>query len=255
LRYPLIDGQGNFGSVDGDPPAAMRYTEVRLSPVAEELLQDLDKKTVDFVSNFDNTLKEPVVLSAKIPNLLLNGSSGIAVGMATNIPPHNLNELVDACIKIIDNPDISLKELLTIIEGPDFPTGGIIVGEEGIKEAYEKGRGKITLRGKVVIENKEGKENIIITELPYQVNKANLVEKIANLSQNNRIIGIKSVRDESDRKGIRIVIETSRRMDTQVILNQLYRYTPLQVVFGIILLALADFLWGLVEESPSSCIA
>ncbi|MCD6231971.1 DNA gyrase subunit A [Candidatus Aerophobetes bacterium] len=240
LRYPLIDGQGNFGSVDGDPPAAMRYTEVRLSPVAEELLQDLDKKTVDFVSNFDNTLKEPVVLPAKIPNLLLNGSSGIAVGMATNIPPHNLNELVDACIKIIDNPDISLKELLTIIEGPDFPTGGIIVGEEGIKEAYEKGRGKITLRGKVVIENKEGKENIIITELPYQVNKANLVEKIANLSQNNRIIGIKSVRDESDRKGIRIVIETSRRMDTQVILNQLYRYTPLQVVFGIILLALVD---------------
>lgn len=240
LRYPLIDGQGNFGSVDGDPPAAMRYTEIKLSSEAEELLQDLDKETVDFIPNFDNSLKEPVVLPAKIPNLLLNGSSGIAVGMTTNIPPHNLNELVNACIKIIDNPDLSLKELLKIIEGPDFPTGGIILGKEGIEEAYEKGRGKIILRGKTIIESKEDKETIIITEIPYQVNKANLVEKIVNLSQNNRITGIKSVRDESDRKGIRIVIEVSRRVNAQIVLNQLYKYTPLQITFGIILLALVE---------------
>jgi len=240
LRYPLVDGQGNFGSVDGDPPAAMRYTEVRLSSKAEELLQDLDKETVDFVPNFDNSLKEPVVLPAKMPNLLLNGSSGIAVGMTTNIPPHNLNELVSACIKVIDNPDLSLKELLKIIKGPDFPTGGIILGEQGIEEAYEKGRGKIILRGKTIIERKEDKETIIITEIPYQVNKANLVEKIANLSQNNRITGIKSVRDESDRKGIRIVIEVSRRVDAQIVLNQLHKYTPLQITFGIILLALVE---------------
>jgi len=240
LRYPLVDGQGNFGSVDGDPPAAMRYTEIKLSSKAEELLQDLDKETVDFVPNFDNSLKEPVVLPAKMPNLLLNGSSGIAVGMTTNIPPHNLNELVSACIKVIDNPDLSLKELLKIIKGPDFPTGGIILGEQGIEEAYEKGRGKIILRGKAIIESKEDKETIIITEIPYQVNKANLVEKIVNLSQNNRITGIKSVRDESDRKGIRIVIEVSRRVNAQIVLNQLYKYTPLQITFGIILLALVE---------------
>jgi len=240
LRYPLVDGQGNFGSVDGDPPAAMRYTEIKLSSKAEELLQDLDKETVDFVPNFDNSLKEPMVLPAKIPNLLLNGSSGIAVGMTTNIPPHNLNELVNASIKVIDNPDLSLKELLKIIKGPDFPTGGIIIGEQGIEEAYEKGRGKIILRGKATIESKEDKETIIITEIPYQVNKANLVEKIVNLSQNNRIIGIKSVRDESDRKGIRIVIEVSRRVDAQIVLNQLYKYTSLQITFGIILLALVE---------------
>jgi len=240
LRYPLVDGQGNFGSIDGDPPAAMRYTEVKLSSTAEELLQDLDKETVDFVPNFDNSLKEPVVLPAKIPNLLLNGSSGIAVGMTTNIPPHNLSELVNACIEVINNPNISLKELLEIIKGPDFPTGGIILGEQGIEEAYEKGRGKITLRGKAIIESKEDKETIIITEIPYQVNKANLVEKIVNLSQNNRITGIKSVRDESDRKGLRIVIEISRRVNAQIVLNQLYKYTPLQITFGIILLALVE---------------
>ena len=240
LRYPLIDGQGNFGSVDGDPPAAQRYTEVRLSPIAEELLQDLDKETVDFVPNFDNSLKEPSILPAKLPNLLLNGSAGIAVGMATNIPPHNLRELVDGLIKMIENPQISLDELLEVIKGPDFPTGGSILGKEGIKKAYEEGKGKIILRGRVALENTDRSENIVITELPYQVNKAKLVEEIAELAQNDRIRGIKSVRDESDKGGIRVVIELSRGAPTDVVLNQLYKYTPLQTTFGIILLALAD---------------
>ena len=240
LRYPLVDGQGNFGSVDGDPAAAQRYTEVRLSAIAEEMLEDLDKETVDFVPNFDNSLKEPSVLPAKIPNLLLNGSSGIAVGMATNIPPHNLSELVDGLVKVIENPQISLEELLKIIKGPDFPTGGIILRRDGIEKAYEKGKGKIILRGKVDIENADGGENIIITELPYQVNKAKLVEEIAELAQNDKIKGIRNVRDESDKGGIRVVIELSRGASAEVILNQLYKYTSLQITFGIIMLALVD---------------
>jgi len=240
LRYPLIDGQGNFGSVDGDPAAAQRYTEVRLSAIAEEMLEDLDKETVDFVPNFDNSLKEPSVLPAKLPNLLLNGSSGIAVGMATNIPPHNLSELVDGLVKVIENPQISLEELLKIIKGPDFPTGGIILRRDGIEKAYEKGKGKIILRGKVDMENADGGENIIITELPYQVNKAKLVEEIAELAQNDKIKGIRNVRDESDKGGIRVVIELSRGASAKVILNQLYKYTSLQITFGIIMLALVD---------------
>jgi len=240
LRYPLIDGQGNFGSIDGDPAAAMRYTEVRLSPIAEEMLQDLDKETVDFVPNFDNSLKEPSLLPAKLPNLLLNGSSGIAVGMATNIPPHNLTELMDGLIEMVENPQISLEELLGIIKGPDFPTGGIIMGKDGIKKAYEEGRGKIILRGKGGMENVDGKENLVITELPYQVNKSKLVEEIADLAQSDKIRGIKNVRDESDKGGIRVVVELSRGASGEVILNQLYKHTSLQITFGIIILALVN---------------
>ena len=240
LRYPLIDGQGNFGSIDGDPPAAMRYTEMRLSAIAEELLEDLDKETVNFVPNFDNFLEEPVVLPAKFPNLLLNGSSGIAVGMATNIPPHNLGELIDGCIKMIENPEITVNELLEVIKGPDFPTGGIILEEKGIQEAYEKGKGKIILRGRAQIKEEEGKEKIIIQEIPYQVNKTKLIEKIADLAEEEKIKGIKAVRDESDKMGIRVVVELSRLAHPEVVLNQLYKYTPLQITFGIILLALVD---------------
>ncbi len=238
LRYPLVDGQGNFGSVDGDPPAAMRYTEVRLSLITWEMLEDLDKDTVDFLPNFDNSLKEPLVLPAKIPNLLLNGSSGIAVGMATNIPPHNLSELVDACIRMIEDSQISIDELLKIVRGPDFPTGGIIIGTREIKSAYRSGKAKIILRGKANVETTPDRESIVITELPYQVNKAKLIETIAQLSSNNRIKGIKSLRDESDKKGIRIVIGLSRTTSAEVILNQLYKYTPLQTTFGVILLAI-----------------
>lgn len=240
LRYPLIGGQGNFGSTDGDPPAAMRYTEVKLTPLAEEMLEDLDKETVDFAPNFDDSLQEPSLLPAKVPALLLNGSSGIAVGMATNIPPHNLSELIDACIKMIDNPEVSLEEIIDIIKAPDFPTGGIIVGLRAVKTAYREGRGKIILRGKASIETKDGKERIIITELPYQVNKARLVEIIADSSQNNRIRGIRTLRDESDRKGTRVVVDLVRGMNGEIVLNQLYKYTPLQTTFGVILLALVD---------------
>ncbi|MCD6318694.1 DNA gyrase subunit A [Candidatus Aerophobetes bacterium] len=240
LRYPLIDGQGNFGSIDGDPPAAMRYTEVRLSSIAEELLEDLDKGTVDFIPNFDNSLEEPVVLPAKFPNLLLNGSSGIAVGMATNIPPHNLGELIDGCVRMIEHPQITVNELLEVIKGPDFPTGGIILKEKGIEEAYEKGRGKIVLRGKAQIKEEGGKEKIIIQEIPYQVNKTKLIEKIADLAGEEKIKGIKAVRDESDKMGIRVVVELSRLANPEVVLNQLYKYTPLQITFGIIFLALVD---------------
>ncbi len=240
LRYPLIEGQGNFGSTDGDPPAAMRYTEVKLTPLAEEMLEDLDKETVDFAPNFDDSLQEPSLLPAKVPALLLNGSSGIAVGMATNIPPHNLSDLIDACIKMIDNPEVSLEEIIDIIKAPDFPTGGIIVGLRAVKTAYREGRGKITLRGKASIEAKDGKERIIITELPYQVNKARLVEIIADSSQNNRIRGIRTLRDESDRKGTRVVVDLVRGMSGEIVLNQLYKYTPLQTTFGVILLALVD---------------
>jgi len=239
LRYPMVDGQGNFGSVDGDPPAAMRYTEARLTPLAMEMLQDLKKDTVDFIPNYDETLTEPVVLPGKFPNLLCNGASGIAVGMATNIPPHNLNE-VAAAIKIcIDNPEVTLDELIKIIPGPDFPTGGIITGIEEIRRAYATGRGRIKLRGRLGVEPLKGsRESIIITEIPYIVNKTKLLEDIAALVNHKKITGISDLRDESDREGMRIVIELKRGEVARVIINQLYKKTQLQVTFGIILLSL-----------------
>jgi DNA gyrase subunit A len=239
LGHPLVDGQGNFGSVDGDPPAAMRYNEVKLSSITQELLEDLDKETVDFQPNFDGSLEEPTILPAKLPNLLLNGSSGIAVGMATNIPPHNLGEVVDACVKMIEEREVSLDELIRIVKGPDFPTGGEILGQEGMERAYKSGKAKITLRGKVTVTTLKERDCLIIDELPYLVNKAKLVELIAELAQNNRIKGIKNLRDESDKGGIRVVIELSRGTAAQIVLNQLFQYTPLQITFGIILLALA----------------
>ncbi len=241
LRYPLIDGQGNFGSLDGDAPAAMRYTEARMTPIAEELLQDLDKDTVDFMPNFDESLQEPKVLPSMLPNLLVNGSSGIAVGMATNIPPHNLNEVVDALVVLIDKPEIKIEDLIKIVKGPDFPTGAIIYGEEGIDEAYRSGRGRIVIRARANVESiRGGKNNIIITEIPYMVNKANLIEKIAELVNEKKIEGITEVRDESDKDGLRIVIELKRDAQETVILNQLYRHTQMQVTFGVIMLALVD---------------
>jgi DNA gyrase subunit A len=242
LRYPLVDGQGNFGSQDGDPPAAMRYTEIRMDEIASELLADLEKETVDFIPNYDGTLQEPSILPAKIPNLMINGSSGIAVGMATNIPPHNLREVIDATIALIKNPSISIDELINIIPGPDFPTAGIIHGREGIKSAYRTGRGTLQLRARAFIEKtgKGDKERIIVSELPYQVNKARLIEKIAELTQERKIEGISDLRDESDRDGIRIVIELKRDKISQVILNQLYQRTQLQITFGIIMLALVN---------------
>jgi len=236
MRYPLIDGQGNFGSLDGDSPAAMRYTEVRLSKIAEELLEDIDKETVEFVPNFDDSLFEPSVLPAKLPNLLINGSSGIAVGMATNMPPHNLGEIVDGIIKVIENPEIGIEELMKYVKGPDFPTGGVILGDEELKKAYLTGRGTITIRGKTKIE----KNKIIITELPYQVNKSRLVENIAECIKNRKIEGITSLRDESDREGIRIVLELSENVDANIILNRLFKFTQLQSTFGIINLALVN---------------
>ena len=242
LRYPLIDGQGNFGSQDGDPAAAMRYTEVRTSEVAGELLADIEKETVDFLPNYDGTLQEPSILPAKIPNLLINGSSGIAVGMATNIPPHNLKEVIDGIIAHMKNPAISVDELLSIIPGPDFPTSGLIHGREGIRAAYRTGRGTLQVRARAFIEKtgKGDKECIIVSELPYQVNKARLIEKIAELAQEKKIDGIADLRDESDREGIRIVIELKRDKIAEVILNQLYQRTQMQVTFGIIMLALVD---------------
>lgn len=240
-RYPLIDGQGNFGSIDGDPPAAMRYTEARLSPIAEEMLADIEKNTVDFIPNYDNSTSEPKVLPTKIPNLLINGSQGIAVGMATSIPPHNLGEVVDALILLIDNPNASLDEIMEVLPGPDFPTGGIIVGVSGIKEAYATGKGKITVRALATVESsKSGKESIVITEIPYLVNKANLIESIARLVQEKKIEGISDLRDESDREGMRIVIELKKGEHAQVILNQLYKHVQLQDSFSIINLALVD---------------
>jgi DNA gyrase subunit A len=239
LRYPLIDGQGNFGSVDGDFPAAQRYTEVRLTPLAGEILRDLDKGTVDFVPNYDGSLKEPLSLPALLPNLLINGASGIAVGMATHIPPHNLREVVEGTIRLIDNPEVSVEELMKVIPGPDFPTGGRIFGKEGIREAYTKGRGQIILRARFEIEEtKGGKEAIIITEIPYQVNKANLIAKIADLVREKKIEGISDLRDESDREGMRILIELKRGEIPEVVLNHLYLHTSLQVTFGAIMLAL-----------------
>ncbi len=241
LRYPLVDGQGNFGSVDGDAPAAMRYTEARMARIAEEMLRDLEKETVPFAPNFDDSLQEPTVLPAAIPNLLINGSSGIAVGMATNIPPHNLGEVVEAIIAQIDNPQISIPELMQYIKGPDFPTGAIIYGADGIREAYETGRGKVTMRGRAVVEEqKGGRYSLVITELPFQVNKAALIEKIAALVHNKKIQGISDLRDESDKDGLRIVVELRKDAVPQVVLNQLYKHSQLQETFGIIMLALVD---------------
>ncbi|MCD6408449.1 DNA gyrase subunit A, partial [bacterium] len=240
LRYPLIEGQGNFGSIDGDPPAAMRYTEARLAPISMEILADIDKETVEMMPNFDESLMEPVVLPSKVPNLLINGSSGIAVGMATNIPPHNLSEVVDALIKVIDNPDITIEEIMEVLPGPDFPTGGMICGREGIKKAYTTGKGIIILRGKVEIEEEKGRQNIIIKEIPYEVNKASLVEHIARLVEENKIGGVSEVRDESDKEGMRIVLEVKRGENVDIIINQLYKHTQLQTSYGIINLALVN---------------
>jgi DNA gyrase subunit A len=242
LRYPLVDGQGNFGSVDGDAAAAMRYTEIRLTRLAHEMLEDLDKETVDHAPNYDETLTEPSVLPAKIPNLLINGSSGIAVGMATNIPPHNLTEIINATVALIDNADISTKELMTSLPGPDFPTSGIIHGRQGIKDAYRTGRGIIKLRARAMIEKdrRTGRESIIVTEIPYQVNKARLIEKVSDLMREKRIEGIQYIRDESDREGMRIVIALKKDEISGVVLNQLYAYTQMEATFGIILLAIVN---------------
>ncbi len=242
LRYPLVDGQGNYGSMDGDPPAAMRYTEARLTKLAEEMLADIDKETVDFVPNYDESRVEPVVLPAKVPNLLINGAGGIAVGYATNIPTHNLAEVIDGLLMLLENPDVTVAQLMKKIPGPDFPTAGFIYGTEGIKKAYETGRGLLTLRAKVNIESDErtDRERLIVTEIPYQVNKANLIEKIAELVQDRRIEGIADLRDESDRDGVRIVIELKRGEIPLVVLNNLYKHTQLQTTFGVIMLALVN---------------
>lgn len=251
LRDPLIDGQGNFGSIDGDPPAAMRYTECRLEKLSETLLNDIDKETVDFQDNYDGSKREPVVLPARFPNLLVNGSGGIAVGMATNIPPHNLGEVIAGCVAMIDNPDISLEDIMEIIPGPDFPTGGIILGRSGIRSAYETGRGSVVMRAKVDIETiRNDREAIIVTEVPYQVNKASMIEKMAELVRDKRIEGISDLRDESDRDGYRVVIELKRDAVAEVVLNQLYRYTPLQTSFGCNIVALnggKPILMGLMD--------
>ncbi|HJB68798.1 MAG TPA: DNA gyrase subunit A [Candidatus Fournierella excrementigallinarum] len=239
MRYPLVDGQGNFGSVDGDPPAAYRYTEARMSRMAMELLTDIDKDTVDFGPNFDETKKEPTVLPSRFPNLLVNGSTGIAVGMATNIPPHNLGEVIDGAVALIQDPDIDLAGLMEHIKGPDFPTGGVIMGRSGIRAAYATGKGKITLRGRAEIEEKKnGRFQIVVTEIPYMVNKARLIESIADLVKDKRIEGISDLNDESNRHGMRIVIELKKEANPQVVLNQLYRYTQLQDTVGVNLLAL-----------------
>ena len=239
LRYPLVDGQGNFGSVDGDPPAAYRYTEARMSKIAVDMMTDIEKNTVDFVPNFDESKQEPSVLPSRIPNLLVNGSTGIAVGMATNIPPHNLREIVDGIVCLIDNPEAELPQLMEHIKGPDFPTGGIIMGRSGIRAAYATGRGKITLRGRAEIEEKKnGRFQIIITEIPYMVNKAKMIENIADLVKEKRIEGISDLNDESNREGMRVVVELKKDANPQVVLNQLYSYTQLQSTVGVIMLAL-----------------
>lgn len=248
MRYELIDGQGNFGSIDGDNAAAMRYTESRMTRMGSELLKDLDKDTVDWTLNFDETLKEPAVLPSMIPNLLVNGSEGIAVGMATKIPPHNLNEVINGIVALIDDPETTAEELMEHIKGPDFPTAGIIMGVGGIKEAYTTGRGKIKVRARAYVEMlKSGKETIVISELPFQVNKANLIEKIADLARDKKIDGITDIRDESDKDGIRIVIDIKRDAIPEVILNQLYKHTQLQDTFGIILLALVNGIPGVMS--------
>jgi DNA gyrase subunit A len=241
MRYPLVEGQGNFGSIDGDPPAAMRYTEARLNPAAMEMLSDLEKETVHFQSNYDETRQEPQILPGKFPNLICNGSSGIAVGMATNIPPHNLSEVVDGLVALTDNPDMNIEELMGYIKGPDFPTGGLIFGSSGIADAYRTGRGRLLLRARASTETlKSGRENIVITEIPFMVNKTNLIEKIAELVREKRITDIGDLRDESDRDGMRIVLELKRDAQAEVILNQLYKHTQMQSTFGVILLALVD---------------
>jgi DNA gyrase subunit A len=241
LRYPLIDGQGNFGSVDGDPPAAMRYTEARMERITALMLQDIEKETVDFVPNFDSSLQEPKVLPTVLPNLLLNGSGGIAVGMATNMPPHNLSEVCAAIKLLIERPHCEVKDLMRLIPGPDFPTGGLICGREGIRQAYLTGRGKLILRARAHTEQqKSGKETIVINEIPYQVNKNNLITAIANLVQNKRLEGIADLRDESDKDGMRIVIDLKRGQNSEIILNQLYKHTQMECTFGVIMLALVD---------------
>ena len=241
MRAPLIDGQGNFGSVDGDPPAAMRYTEARLALISETLLYDLDKNTVDFVDNFDGTLKEPTFLPAALPNLLINGTSGIAVGMATNIPPHNLNEVVDATIHLIDNPEASVEDLMQFVKGPDFPTGAQIFDISEITAAYATGRGKVMMRAKAEIEETEsGKFQIVVTELPYQVNKATLVTRIAELVKDKKLSGISDLRDDSDRKGLRVVVELKRDSRPQSVLNNLYKHTALQGSFAVNTVALVN---------------
>jgi len=241
LRYPLVEGQGNFGSIDGDSPAAMRYTEVRLAAIADEMLGDLDKETVDFMPNYDGSLEEPVILPAKLPNLLINGSSGIAVGMATNIPPHNLTEVIDAILALIDNKEITIQELSRIIKGPDFPTAGILYGRSGIKDYFETGRGSVKIRARAEVEDIKGnRQAIIVTELPYQVNKANLLETIADLVKDKKLDDISDLRDESDREGMRIVIELKRDANAQVVLNQLFKHTQMEISFGVIMLAIVD---------------
>ncbi len=241
LRYPLVDGQGNFGSVDGDSPAAMRYTEVRMKTIADELLSDLDKETVDFVPNYDGSLEEPSILPAKLPNLLINGSSGIAVGMATNIPPHNLSEVIDGTLAVIDDPEITVQGISKIVKGPDFPTAGIIQGKSGIKSYLETGRGSVKMRAKAELEEMKGnREAIIINELPYQVNKASLLEAIADLVKDKKLDGISDLRDESDRKGMRVVIELKRDANAQIVLNQLFKHTQMESSFGVIMLAIVD---------------
>src|ERR1700690_867974 len=239
LRYPLVDGQGNFGSIDGDPPAAMRYTEVRLGAIADEVLGDIDKETVDFGPNYDGSMIEPLVLPGKLPNLVVNGSSGIAVGMATNMPPHNLSEVCDGIAAYIENPEIKTAELLKIIKGPDFPPSGFLMGRQGIKDYFEKGRGSIQIRAKTEIEDiRGGRQAIIVNEIPYQVNKTSLIESIANLVRDKKIEDISDIRDESDRDGIRIVIEIKREGNAQIVLNQLFKHTTLETSFGVIMLAL-----------------
>lgn len=240
-RYMLVDGHGNFGSIDGDSAAAMRYTEARLAKLSVEMLRDIQKETIDFAPNFDETLKEPVVLPSRFPNLLVNGSSGIAVGMATSIPPHNLKEVIDATVKLIDDPDADVEDMIDIVKGPDFPTGAIIMGKEGIKEAYRKGKGRVTVRAQVEIEDiGKGKQAIIVNEIPYQVNKSKLIESIANLVKNKKIEGITDLRDESDRNGIRVVIELKKDTNPNIVLNKLYKHSQLQTTFSIIMIALVD---------------
>jgi len=241
LRYPLVDGQGNFGSVDGDAPAAYRYTEARLTNLAMELLADIDKQTVDFTPNFDGSREEPTVLPSKAPNLLINGSSGIAVGMATNIPPHNLREVVAATSALIDDPDLPQEKLLALVKGPDFPTGGFVCGRDGIRDAYTTGRGRIVMRARAEIETVDAHhERIVVTEIPFMVNKSRLVEQIAQLARDKKITDIRDLRDESDRDGMRVVIELRRDAVPHIVLNQLYRHTQMQSTFGTILLALVD---------------
>jgi len=241
LRYPLVEGQGNFGSIDGDVAAAMRYTEARLASIADDMLGDIDKETVNFGPNFDASLKEPLLLPASLPNLMVNGSSGIAVGMATNIPPHNLNEVADAIIHVLEDPEAESKDLMRYVRGPDFPTGGVICGRAGIKEAYTTGKGKLTVRAQATVERqKGGKDLIVITEIPYQVQKSSLIESIAALVEEKKIEGISDIRDESDKEGIRVVVELKRDVESQIILNQLFKHTQLETTFGIIMLALVD---------------